>query len=176
MTSPISTSSDPAANIHIRSPFLKSSAKIKRTAKKTLRLKSATDAHDKSSLKVPNQSGAVSDEESPLDYVTQGQIPTVFARRLRRAWKDDPSWRDAVNWYTKRLVTTDVKGSPVSELSHLESILRNDHRYNTRSGRGRSGWMPIKHLGQGGWGSVVLWEREMGNGQVGPFYLAYVLA
>lgn len=49
--------------------------------------------------------------------------------------------------------------------SFLEDVLKKDAKKTTGDGKG-SGWKPVRQLGQGSYGTVILWEKASRNGPV----------
>lgn len=80
---------------------------------------------------------------------------------------------EVYDYYVSELRKRDSKcipGLTLGEPSLVEEILKEDamERLKGRTGRG---WRPVKTLGRGGQGGVVLWEKVRENGEVSFLFL-----
>ncbi len=92
-------------------------------------------------------------------------IPSQFRLRLRQFWLMGRLRKDVEQYYLN-LRRGDSKNfpDPKGGKSLIHNILKEDaaRRKTGREGR----WKPGRPLGSGGYGSVILWEKQRRNGPV----------
>jgi len=89
-------------------------------------------------------------------------IPPGFERSLWSNLREGYP-EDAVRYYLEQLTQQDCP-SP-SEPNSLEEILK-DEAILFHEGQPRQTWTAKRTLGRGGFGDVILWQRQRGDGQV----------
>lgn len=118
----------------------------------------------------PNPTGGAHDfPENGFGFPIHPSLPPVFAESLQMKFQKNPNDQDAVRWYLESLAKSDVQGGASHEQPDLEQVLRNDAKPNMEGNVAQ--WVPIKCLGAGTYGEVVLWERDLANCGVGAFSL-----
>lgn len=94
------------------------------------------------------------------------KLPRGFERLLKKGLTlGFPE--DAVQYYFQQLTDKDEPTPPgmPSGVDSLEQILRND-AITLEQSEPRETWTPMKFLGQGGYGDVILWQRKRDNGTI----------
>lgn len=99
----------------------------------------------------------------PAEIQTSLDLPPEF-RRFLESYARENGFEAAINWYQTQLTASDVKDRDTAGLTELGEILRRDTRISATSVF--ENWKPKKKLGEGKYGQVVLWERNMGPYQV----------
>lgn len=88
-------------------------------------------------------------------------LPPIFQNMLIQyiqKRKHDPK---ALQWYLDEMTAADAReGLGGYDDEDLEDILRSESKVNLSQRNARGRWRPVRELGSGGYGAVVLWERE----------------
>ena len=92
-------------------------------------------------------------------------IPSEFRLRLRQFWLMGRLRKDVEQYYLN-LRRGDSKNfpDPKGGKSLIHNILKEDAIRRNTGKEGR--WKPGRPLGSGGYGSVILWEKQRRNGPV----------
>ena len=100
-------------------------------------------------------------------------LPPIFHNMLIKyiqKRKHDP---EALQWYLDEMTAADAReGLGSYDGEDLEDILRGESKVNLSRRNAPGTWRPVRVLGSGGYGAVVLWEREdEGRGvSISPFF------
>jgi len=94
-------------------------------------------------------------------------IPPRFRRQLGRELRRGDITPEILDYHENELVRRDSRGIPgmMGEKSLVEEILQGDAIERLR-GRKGTGWRPLRSLGSGGQGGVILWEKIREEGPV----------
>lgn len=123
-----------------------------------------TGTTNRRALRVANPNIDARPDIPPVPEIEPGlDLPPQFRRFLAR-YQKDYGFKAAINWYQKKLTASDVQDRDTAGLTELEEILRRDTRRSATSTIPH--WVPMKELGKGKYGKVVLWERKMGTSKV----------
>ena len=100
--------------------------------------------------------------QAPMSRHSQrAPLPPRFETEIRRHTRFRPQFKDAFDWYREHLTEGDLLFSNTTGLTDIQKILRNDA--NPHPGVDHHSWRPVKDLGSGTYGSVVLWQRATGS-------------
>ncbi len=108
------------------------------------------------------QLGQVPEGRAPLlQSPHQPPLPPQFEARRRLELQHRPGHEEALNWYRDHLTKADFNFSNPTGLTDIQKLLRGDA--NPAPGVDSHSWRPVRDLGAGTYGSVVLWQRDTGN-------------
>lgn len=108
------------------------------------------------------QRGQIPVGRAPPSWNSQrAPLPPRFEAEIRRHTRFRPQFKDAFDWYREHLTEGDLLFSNTTGLTDIQKILRDDA--NPHPGVDHHSWRPVKALGSGTYGSVVLWQRATGN-------------
>ncbi len=88
-------------------------------------------------------------------------LPPRFEARRRIELQQRPGFEEALNWYRDHLTEADYNFNNPTGLTDIQKLLRGDA--NPAPGVDSHSWRPVRDLGAGTYGSVVLWQRDTGN-------------
>ena len=109
-------------------------------------------------------------EQRGAQLHSRRSIPPKFRARLERELGSHKGGmtQEMADYYANEMTRRDARGIPgvMGEPSLVEEIMRHDAIERLR-GRTTPGWRPLKSLGSGGQGGVILWEKVREDGPVG---------
>ena len=90
-----------------------------------------------------------------------GALPHGFRRELERRWKDGRISTSVARYYLNTLAQGDSKRVPGqgSKPSLLKALLTEDIGTLAKEKPPGQAWRPLRTIGRGAYGSVILWER-----------------